>query len=386
MNFEYSEEQRALQDVLSRFIAKEYAFSRRRAWSASPEGFSRENWRRFAELGLLGVAIPEIFGGTGGGAVDTAIVMELLGRGLVLEPYLAAVVVAGGLVRDFASDDHRQRLLPAIVEGRLIPVLAAYEPGGRYELNVVVTRAARSATPGWSLHGRKTVVLGAPQAGQLIVSARVSGDRRDRDGISLFLVDPTAPGVKLSAYPTQDGGRAGELVLEDVAVGPEALLGTSGDAYLPLERAHDRGIAALCAEAVGIMSALVTATVEYLKTRKQFGVSIGKFQALQHRAAEMFIATEQARSMSYLASASADSVDDPRRSHVMSAAKALVGQSARFVGQQAVQLHGAMGVTDELDVSHHFKRLTAINATFGDVDFHLSRFSDGMLEDLEVET
>ena len=372
MNFNYTEEQLALQDTLRRFIAKDYAFEHRRALAKSADGFDREAWKTYADFGILALPFHEDFGGLNGTAVDTMLVMEMLGRGLALEPYVSTVVLCGGLIRDAGSAAQKEALLPAIAGGELMLALAHHEPGGRYEIDRVATTATPTGS-GWQLDGAKAVVLGAPSADKLIVSAR------DGKGLSLFLVDTKAPGVTLRAYPTQDGARAADIKLAKVAVGADALIGTAGNALPVIERALDYANAALCAEAVGIMSALNEVTLEYLKTRKQFGVPIGNFQALQHRMADMVIATEQARSMATLAAVRADSSDAAERSRAVAAAKAYVSQSARLVGQQAVQLHGGMGVVDELNVSHYFKRLTMIGLTFGDVDFHLGRFSDTML-------
>ena len=377
MDFKYSEEQLALQDTLRRFIAKNYSFEQRRAQAKSQPGMSREHWAQFADFGLLALPFSEDCGGLGGNAVDTLLVMEQFGRGLVLEPYLPAVVLCGSLIRDFASAAQKQALLPAIAAGELILALAHYEPGGRYELNRVATRAVADAD-GYTLSGDKAVVLAAPWAEQFIVSARTAGETVADQGISLFLVDRAAPGLSLNAYPTQDGSRAAELKLDQVRVSADALLG-SRDAALPaLARAIDYAIAALCAEAVGAMAAINEATLDYLKTRKQFGQPIGRFQALQHRMVDMVVATEQARSMATLAAVHADSDDATLRRRSVSAAKAYIGQQARAVGQQAVQLHGGMGVVDELNVAHLFKRLTMIGLSFGDSDYHLGLFSEMM--------
>lgn len=372
MDFNYTEEQIALQDTLRRFYARDYGFEHRRALAKSADGFDRSAWATFADFGILALPFPEDFGGLNGNAVDTMLVMEMLGRGLALEPYLATVVLCGGLIRDAGSAAQKDALLPAIGGGELMLALAHHEPGGRYELDRVAT-TAQAANGGWRLDGSKAVVLGAPSAGKLIVSAR------DGIGLSLFLVDAAAPGVNLRGYPTQDGARAANLTLTGVQVAADALLGPAGGALPLIERVIDQANAALCAEAVGIMAALNEVTLEYLKTRKQFGVPIGKFQALQHRMADMVIATEQARSMATLAAVRADSADAVERSRAIAAAKTYVLQSARLVGQQAVQLHGGMGVTDELNVGHYFKRLTMIGLTFGDVDYHLGRFSDSLL-------
>ncbi|OHC68595.1 MAG: pimeloyl-CoA dehydrogenase small subunit [Rhodocyclales bacterium RIFCSPLOWO2_02_FULL_63_24] len=372
MDFNYTEEQLALQDTLRRFIAKDYAFEHRRALAKSADGFDREAWKTFADFGILALPFHEDFGGMNGNAVDTMLVMEMLGRGLALEPYVSTVVLCGGLIRDAGSAAQKEALLPAIAAGELMLALAHYESGGRYAVDHVAT-TAKPAGSGWTLDGAKAVVLGAPSADTLIVSAR------DGKGLSLFLVDAKAPGLTLRAYPTQDGARAADVKLSGVEVGAAALIGSAGAALPLVERALDYANAALCAEAVGIMSALNEVTLEYLKTRKQFGVPIGKFQALQHRMADMVIATEQARSMATLAAVRVDSADAAERSRAVAAAKAYVTQSARLVGQQAVQLHGGMGVVDELNVAHYFKRLTMIGLSFGDADYHLGRFSDTLL-------
>jgi alkylation response protein AidB-like acyl-CoA dehydrogenase len=372
MDFNYTEEQLALQDTLRRFIAKDYSFEHRRALAKSADGFDREAWKTFADFGILALPFHEDFGGLNGNAVDTMLVMEMLGRGLALEPYVSTVILCGGLIRDAGSAAQKEELLPAVAGGELMLTLAHHEAGGRYELDRIATTATASGS-GWQLDGAKAVVLGAPSADKFIVSAR------DEKGLSLFLVDAKAPGVTLRAYPTQDGARAADVKLTKVAVGADALIGTAGNALPIIERAIDYASAALCAEAVGIMSSLNEVTLEYLKTRKQFGVPIGKFQALQHRMADMVIATEQARSMATLAAVRADSLDAAERSRAVAAARAYIATQARFVGQQAVQLHGGMGVVDELNVGHYFKRLTMIGLTFGDADFHLGRFSDTLL-------
>ncbi|MDP3511687.1 MAG: acyl-CoA dehydrogenase family protein [Sulfuritalea sp.] len=372
MDFNYTEEQLALQDTLRRFIAKDYPFEHRRALAKSADGFDRAAWKTFADFGILALPFPEDFGGLNGNAVDSMLVMEMLGRGLALEPYVSTVVLCGGLIRDAGSAAQKEALLPMTAGGDLMLALAHHEPGARYALDQVATTATAQGE-GWQLDGAKAVVLGAPAADKLIVSAM------DGKGMSLFLVDARAPGVSLRSYPTQDGARAADVKLAGVQVGAEALIGPAGAALPVIERAIDYASAALCAEAVGIMSALNEVTLEYLKTRKQFGVPIGKFQALQHRMADMVIATEQARSMATLAAVRVDSPDSAERSRAVAAARAYIGTQARLVGQQAVQLHGGMGVVDELNVGHYFKRLTMIGLTFGDADYHLGRFSDTLL-------
>jgi alkylation response protein AidB-like acyl-CoA dehydrogenase len=377
MDFNYSNEQLALQDTLRRFIDRDYGFERRRELVRSTLGFSAEAWAQYADLGLLSLPFPGEFGGLDGNAVDVMLVMEFVGRGLLLEPFLSTVVMCGGLIRDAAAEEFKRTMLPRIGAGEIKLALACYEASGRYELSRVACTAMRSGG-GWRLSGQKTVVLDAPSADYFLVSARTGGAVADARGISVFLVGREATGVTTFAYPTQSGGRAADLRLENVAVDADALVGPPEEGLAIVERAVDRGIAGLCAEAVGIITALNEATLNHLKTRKQFGVPIGNFQALQHRMADMFIAAEQARSMAVIAAVHADSDDAGARRRAISGAKAYIGQAARLVGQQAVQMHGAMGVVDDLIVSHYFKRLTMIDMSLGDVDFQLGRFS-GML-------
>jgi len=375
MEFNYSEEQLALQDTLQRFISRDYDFDKRRGFSASPLGHSAEAWSQYAELGLLALPFPEELGGLNGNAVDIMVVMEQFGQGLLLEPFLSTVVTCGGLLRDAASEALKQKLVPQIAAGKLKLSLAAYEAPGRYDLSYAAC-TARESGGNWRLSGRKAVVLDGASADYFLVSARSSGKTADRDGISLFLVPRDAKGLTSAAYPTQSGARAADLLLENVAVGAEALIGEPGRALPIIERAVDRAIAALCAEAVGIINALNQATLNYLKTRKQFGVAIGTFQALKHKMADMLIAAEQARSMAIIAAVHADSEDAAERHRAVSAAKAYLGQAGRLVGQHAVQMHGGMGVVDELIVSHYFKRLTMIDLSLGDADYHLASFSE----------
>jgi alkylation response protein AidB-like acyl-CoA dehydrogenase len=375
MEFNYSEEQLALQDTLQRFISRDYDFDKRRKFSASSLGFSAEAWSQYAELGLLSLPFPEELGGLGGTAVDVMLVMEQFGQGLLLEPYLSTVVMCGGLIRDAAPDSMKQTLLPQITAGTAKLSLAAYESAGRYELSYVACKAEESGGS-WRLSGRKTVVLDGASADYFLISARSGGRATDRDGISLFLVPRDAKGLTVGAYPTQSGARAADLNLENVTIAAENMIGAPGKALPLIERAVDFGVAALCAEALGIINALNQATLNYLKTRKQFGVAIGTFQALKHKMADMLIAAEQARSMAIIAAVHADSQDAADRHRAISAAKAYIGQAGRLVGQHAVQMHGGMGVVDELIVSHYFKRLTMIDLSLGDADYHLAAFSD----------
>ena len=372
MEFNYSEEQLALQDTLQRFISRDYDFDKRRAFSASPLGYSAEAWNQYAELGLLALPFPEDLGGLSGNAVDIMLVMEQIGRGLLLEPFLSSVVICGGLICDAGSDSLKANLLPRIGRGELKLALACYEAAGRYDLSRLACTAVRNGG-GWRLSGQKIVVLDAPSADYFLVSAR-GGDAGGAG--SLFLIERGTAGVSLRSYPTQSGHRAADLRLDDVVVGADALIGAPGSGLAMVERAVDKGVAALCAESVGIIAALNETTLNYLKTRKQFGVPIGKFQALQHRMADMFIAAEQSRSMAVNAAVYADSEDAAVRRRAVSGAKAYIGRAARLVGQEAVQMHGAMGVVDDVIVSHYFKRLTMIDMSFGDADHHLARFSD----------
>ena len=379
MDFNYSNEQIALQETLRRFVSRDYEFERRRELARSDLGFSAEAWAQYAELGLLSLSFPEEFGGLGGNAVDIMLVMEQIGRGLLLEPFLSSVVMCGGLIRDAGSDSLKANLLPRIGRGELKLALACYEAAGRYDLSRLACTAVRNGG-GWRLSGQKIVVLDAPSADYFLVSARGGGDG-DGDGDagsagSLFLIERGTAGLSLRSYPTQSGHRAADLRLDDVVVGADALIGAPGSGLAMVERAVDKAVAALCAEAVGIIAALNETTLNYLKTRKQFGVPIGKFQALQHRMADMFIAAEQSRSMAVNAAVYADSVDAAVRRRAVSGAKAYIGRAARLVGQEAVQMHGAMGVVDDVIVSHYFKRLTMIDMSFGDVDHHLARFSE----------
>ena len=377
MDFSYTEEQRALQDTLQRFIARDYDFERRRALARSELGYSAEAWARFAELGVLALPFPEELGGLGGTGVDVMLVMEEFGRALLLEPFVSTVVLCGRLLQDLAPRATREALVTQVIGGTLRLAFAGYEAGGRFDLSHVACRALR-AGDGWRLAGTKTVVPDAPSADAFLVAARTGGQPTERAGISLFLVPRETAGLTVTPYATQSGGRAGDLKLADVTLADAALLGVVDQALPAIERAVDAAIAALCAEALGIVSALNKATLEYLKSRKQFGVAIGNFQALQHRMADMYIAEEQIRSMAIMAAVNADLADAAQRRRAISAAKAYIGQAARFVGQQAVQLHGAMGVVDELIVGHYFKRLTMLDVTFGDADCHLGRFSDSM--------
>ena len=378
MNFDYSDEQRALHESLTRWLDRHYTFAQRRERLQAASPIDDATWRTLAEMGLLALPLPEAHGGLDGGSVDVAGVMAVLGAKLVLEPYLPTVLAAR-VIADTGSPAQRERWLPDVAQGRLRLAFAHGEPGSRHARTRVTTTASRDGDA-WRVSGHKAVVIGAPQAALLVVSARVSGASDSPAGLALFVVETNATGVDLRSYRDHDGQHAADVLLREVRVPDAQRLGVAGGAAEAIEHTLDRGAAAVCAEALGIMRALNETTLEYLKTRKQFGVAIGSFQALQHRMADMVVATEQANSMALMAAAKADSRDAAERAHSVSAAKAYIGQQARFVGQQAIQLHGGMGITDEMMVSHLFKQLTLIESSFGDTDHHFERVSAALLE------
>ncbi len=371
MDLSYSDEQVMLRDSAERFVAANCGADNLRKMRASEEGFSRAYWKQMAELGWLALPFTEDQGGLGGTAVDTNVLMEAFGRGLLLEPYLTTVVMGGGALKAAGGRDD---LIGKIIEGDLLLAVAYAEPQARFDLFDVATTARKDGS-GWVIDGHKAVVLHGDSADKIIVSARTSGDRRGKDGISLFIIDRGAAGLERRAYPTVDGSRAAELFFNSVKVGADALQGGEGQGLAILEKVSDDAITALCAEAVGAMKVLLDTTVEYTKTREQFGQPIAKFQVLRHRMADMMMEYEQAKSMALVAALKVDSADPVERRKAVSGAKVQIGKSGRFVGQQAVQLHGGMGMTDELSVGHYFKRLTMIDILFGNVDHHLKQFS-----------
>ncbi len=375
MDFELSSEQQMPRDNVARLMKERYGFEARKAHQASPVGYSEAIWREYAVMGLLGAPFSEQDGGFGGGPVETMIVMEEFGKALALEPYLETVVLCGALVKHAASAEKRAELIGRIAAGDLRLSFAHSEKQSGFDLNDVRV-AARKDGAAFVLDGEKGLVVNGDSADALIVSARVTGGARDRDGIGLFLVDAKAPGVTRRGYPTQDGRRAAEIAFANVRVEPENALGPPQSGLPIIERAVDEAVAALSAEAVGAMSEALGMTVEYLKTRKQFGVTIGSFQALQHRASDMVVALEQARSMMYLATMSAAEENASERAKAISAAKVQIGRSAKFIGQQAVQMHGGIAMTYEYKVGHLFKRLTMIDAAYGDADLHVRRLGD----------
>ena len=373
MDFNFSDEQQLLADTVRRFVRENYSFETRRGILQSKESWSREMWKEIAGLGLTAINVPEEHGGLGNGPVETMLVMNALGEGLVVEPFLAAAVVTPVFLTRIGDKAAAEQLLPHVASGERIVILAHQEPQTRGELDHVATSAEKSSG-GYVLDGHKSVIIGGGAADELLISARTSGATGDTDGISVFRVDPKVAGVTVKGYRTIDGQRAADIELKKVSAPASALIGAEGKAFAAIEAAHDHALSALCAEAVGIMKAVNATTLDYTRNRKQFGQPIAKFQVLQHRMADMFLHGEQAHSMSYLAAIKCVDPDPIERRRALSAAKVIVGQAGRFVGQQAVQLHGGMGMTEELMVSHYFKRLTAIDLTLGDVDFHTQQF------------
>ena len=374
MDFTLTETQTLLQDTANRLVRERYSFEDRKKIVAGERSYSQALWAEFAELGLLGVEIDEDCGGSGGSFADLAVVLEAFGRGLVIEPYLSTVVIGAGLVSAAATGERRQDILSRIAAGDLKLALAHGEARARYALEHVETTARRDGGD-LIIDGAKAVVLGGDSADMLIVSARTNGGMTDKNGISLFMVDAKAPGVHMRAYRNMDDRGAAEISFENVRVPESALLGPL-DAALPLiEAAYDRGAAALCCEGIGAMSAVNAITLDYLKTRTQFGRAIGKFQVLQHRMADMAMAEEQARSMVYLAVDFANEKDAAVRGSFTSAAKVQISNSGQIVGRGAIQLHGGIGMTIEYVAGHYLRRLTAIEKMFGDLDYHLGRFS-----------
>lgn len=374
MDFSFTEEQTLLRNSVQRFIQDKYDIETRRKIVNSDEGMSKENWAQFAELGLLMAPFPEEFGGLGGDNIDVMVIMEEFGKGLVVEPYLQTVVLAGNFILHGGTKSQKEALIPEIGAGEKIYAVAFAEPQGRYNLADLQTKAEKSGD-GYTLNGYKCVVIGGPWADKLIVTARTSGGVRDEDGVSVFIVDKSADGVSTRDYPTVDGLRASEITLENVKVGADALLGEEGKGLGLIEKVMDIGIAALCAEGCGALRVLTDSTVEYCKTREQFGQPIGKFQVLQHRMVDMFMETEQTISMTYMVNLKLDA-NDVERKKAASAAKVQLGKSGKMVGQSAVQLHGGMGMTDELHIGHFFKRVTMMDTMFGNVDHHLKRYTE----------
>lgn len=373
MDFSFTEEQSMLRDTVASYLADHYDFDKRRAAVGKEPGWRPEVWKAFAEeLGILGAPFSEELGGLGGGAIDNMIVMEEFGKALVVEPYLGTVVIGGGFLKHSGYAGAAD-LIGGIIEGKNLFAFAQAEPQSRYNLASVATTAKKDGA-GWTLNGHKAVVIGAPFATHLIVTARTSGGERDAKGISVFLVAKDAKGVTTRDYPTVDGNRASEVYFENVSLGADALIGTADNGLPLIEKVVDEAIAATCAEACGVLRKLHEGTLEYTKQRKQFGAPISSFQVLQHRMVDMFINVEQAVSMTYMANIKIG--DDAERAKAASAAKVQIGKACKFVGQNAIQLHGGMGMTDEMAIGHYFKRATMIEGAFGSVDHHLARYEE----------
>jgi alkylation response protein AidB-like acyl-CoA dehydrogenase len=369
MNFDFTDEQTMLRDSLGRFIQDRYDFDTRRKIVASEAGWRADYWKAFAEeLGILGAPFAEDHGGLGGGPVENMVVMEELGKGLVVEPYLGTVVLGGGLLKH-AGGAPADELIPGIIGGEVIGAFAYAEPKGRYDLADLETTARKDGA-GYVLNGRKAVVVGAPWATHLFVTARTGGGRREAQGVSVFVVEKGAPGVATRDYPTVDGRRASEISFENT---PAVLLGEEGNGLPLVETVVDEAIAAVCAEAVGAMRRLQEGTLDYAKQRKQFGRAIAEFQVLQHRMVDMFSQLELSVSMTYMATLKLGEAA-AERAKAASAAKVQIAKACRFVGQSAIQIHGGMGMTDELSIGHYFKRATVIEGLFGDHDHHLRRY------------
>ena len=373
MDFNFNEEQTLIQGQVAQFIQRDYEWEKRQNLVSSELGFSEENWKVFAELGWLGISLSEESGGFGGTALESMIIMEEFGKGLVVEPFLETIILCSGLIDSCGTDEQKGEILGQVVAGDMHLALGFTEPQSRFNLADVTTEA-KLKDGNYVVNGFKSVVMNGPNANKFIISTRTSGKQTDKDGMSLLVVDANQDGVSLRNYPTVDGRRASELTLENVIVPASCLLGSENQGFKLLEDAIDNATLGICAEAVGAMEVLYKTTVEYTKTREQFGQPIGKFQVLQHRMVDMFMEYEQSKSLLYMATIkNVEGSQDAKKS--ISGLKYQVGKAAKFIGQQAVQLHGGMGVTDELNVGHFFKRLTTIISIFGNTDYHLKRYS-----------
>ena len=371
MDFSFTDEQSMLRDTVASYLADHYSFDQRRAMLAKEPGWSPAIWKAFAEeLGILGAPFSEELGGLGGGPVENMIVMQEMGRSLVVEPYLGTVVIGGGFLKH-SGHAGAEALIGQIIAGEAIFAFAYAEPQGRYNLADLKTTAKKDGA-GWVLNGAKAVVIGAPYATHLIVTARTGGGQREQEGVSVFIVEKGAAGVSTRDYPTVDGFRASEVTFENVKLGAEALVGPEGHAMPLIEKVVDEAVVATCGEACGVLAKLHEGTLDYTKQRRQFGQPIAAFQVLQHRMVDMFIQVEQAVSMTYMATIKL--ADDGQRSKSAAAAKVQIGKACKFVGQNAIQLHGGMGMTDEMAIGHYFKRATMIESAFGSTDHFLARY------------
>ena len=376
MNFNFSEEQTMIKDGIARFVRDQYDFDSRRDIIASEEGINRDHWQTFAELGWLSIPFEEQYGGFGGGVEDLAIIAEELGKGIVVEPFISTVVVFGGLLAASSNEQLKAEVIPTIIDGSCLGTLASTERQSRYEMTDVKTQAV-SSNGGYLLNGEKTVVSNAGTADKFIVTARTAGDQFDAEGISLFLVDAQAKGVSVKTYQTMDGQSAGTVQFKDVEVAESQLLCTAGEGMALINQVMPNILIGLCAEALGIMETLNTITLEYTKTRKQFDLPISSFQALQHRMVDTFGAYEQSKSMLYrgICEANEESGDSLNLEKAVHALKTAIARNGKLIGEEAIQIHGGIGMTDELNVGHYVKRLMAINSSFGDGDYHQKRFN-----------
>ena len=373
MDFTFNEEQTLIQDQVDQFIQKEYDWETRQSLSNSELGFGDNNWQKFAELGWLGISTSEDNGGFGGSAIESMLIMEAFGKGLVVEPFLETIIMSGGLIDEHGSDQQKSSILEPAIAGQLHLALAYAEPQSRFNLSDAVTEA-KSDGDNFILNGYKSVVMNGPSANKIIISARTSGTQLEENGITLFIVDGDSEGLNKTNYKTVDGRRASDLTIENVSVSKDDIVGQIDEGFDILDSSIDRAILAISAEAVGAMEVLYKTTVEYTKTREQFGTSIGKFQVLQHRMVDMFMEYEQCKSLLYMATMKHEEGSADAKKAI-SGLKYQVGKAGRFIGQQAVQLHGGMGVTDELNVGHYFKRLTTVGTIFGNSDYHLKKYT-----------
>ena len=373
MDFTFNEEQTLIQDQVDQFVQKEYDWETRQSLSNSDLGFGESNWQKFAELGWLGISVSEDSGGFGGSAIESMLIMEAFGKGLVVEPFLETMIMAGSLIDDYGSDEQKSSVLEPAISGEMHLALAYAEPQSRFNLSDVVTEA-KAEGENYILNGYKSVVMNGPSANKIIISARTSSSQLDENGITLFIVDSDSKGLSKTNYKTVDGRRASDLTIEDVSVSKDNIIGNLDSGFEILDSAIDKAILAISAEAVGAMEVLYKTTVEYTKTREQFGTPIGKFQVLQHRMVDMFMEYEQCKSLLYMATMKhEEGASDAKKA--ISGLKYQVGKAGKFIGQQAVQLHGDMGVTDELNVGHYFKRLTTVGTIFGNTDYHLKKYT-----------
>ena len=372
MHFELTEEQTLLENMVTAFVRDDYNWETREKIVKTEEGWKPENWSKFAELGLLSVPFSEDHGGLGGTAVDSMVVMEQFGKGLVVEPFMPSILLSGNLISKLANESQANEIIPKIIEGESRYVFAYAEPQSRFDLSDVKTSATQDGDE-YILNGFKSVVFGASMATHIIIAARTSGDQRSEDGITLFLADIKSNGITLQTYPTIDEYRASEVVIENLKISSDMVLGEVDKAYSVVEEVIDLATIAACSEAVGVLQVLKDSTIDYCKQRKQFGQPISKNQAIQHKLVDMMIEYEQAKSILY-AAVTADLSNADERKKAVSGAKARIGQSIKFVGESAIQLHGGMGMVDEYMISHYFKRATMLGVLFGNVDFHMKRF------------